>query len=342
MSGYPWVAGDQLNAADLDAIAIANLQSLTAGPALTAGKAVVIGPYQSDGGVLLDGTPVAITAGNSVSVTVAANANRALVVFLRGRTNSQTVTSITYNSVAMTLVDGPIVSDGGGECYSYILLNPSSGSHTLSINMTSGSVDAIIYSYYNVKQSAQPDAHTSATSASNTSASLNTVAAGALVVGVLGSSGAQAPTGNVLYADTATVNASVLVAGDSGQVFASGTTISLSNTNSSNICAALLVSLAPATAPVTAVQPASSATPTTNQFFNFYTSFIGFTTASVSAAATGVFAVGGIISGLSGLVAGTSYYLNNTAGTIGISPGTNSRKVGIALSATTLLITNIW
>jgi hypothetical protein len=37
-----------------------------------------------------------------------------------------------------------------------------------------------------------------------------------------------------------------------------------------------------------------------------------------------------------------TYYLNNNSGTIGTSPGTNTRKVGIAMDATHLLITNAW
>jgi hypothetical protein len=36
------------------------------------------------------------------------------------------------------------------------------------------------------------------------------------------------------------------------------------------------------------------------------------------------------------------YYLNDTNGTIGTSAGSNTRKVGIAMSPTTLAITNLW
>jgi hypothetical protein len=66
--------------------------------------------------------------------------------------------------------------------------------------------------------------------------------------------------------------------------------------------------------------------------------FIGFATSSISASASGVVAVGGVVSGLSGLTPGATYYLSNTPGAISTSAGTVSRKVGIALSSTTLLI----
>jgi len=51
--------------------------------------------------------------------------------------------------------------------------------------------------------------------------------------------------------------------------------------------------------------------------------------------------VAGVATGLSGLTVGSQYYLSNTKGAIATSAGTVSRKAGIALSATTLLITNI-
>lgn len=70
--------------------------------------------------------------------------------------------------------------------------------------------------------------------------------------------------------------------------------------------------------------------------------FIGFSYASASAAGTALVVVSGTVAGLSGLTVGGRYYLNNEVGTIGTSAGTQSRKVGIAVSATTLLITNLW
>lgn len=46
----------------------------------------------------------------------------------------------------------------------------------------------------------------------------------------------------------------------------------------------------------------------------------------------------GIMTGLSGLTTGSTYYLSNTVGALSSSAGSQSRKIGLALSSTTLLI----
>jgi hypothetical protein len=68
--------------------------------------------------------------------------------------------------------------------------------------------------------------------------------------------------------------------------------------------------------------------------------FVGFTLAAVSMASASTVAVqtDGVFTGLSGLTPGSTYYLSDTAGAISASPGTVSRKVGIATSATSLFI----
>ena len=85
----------------------------------------------------------------------------------------------------MTLL-GKVQAPSNRWQYLYYLLNPSSGSN--SIVITAGSLHYLISeaaSWYNVKQTAQPDASTTnsvpATSTSTTT-SLTTVAAGSLVV----------------------------------------------------------------------------------------------------------------------------------------------------------------
>lgn len=66
--------------------------------------------------------------------------------------------------------------------------------------------------------------------------------------------------------------------------------------------------------------------------------FIGFALATVAASANIAIRVTGIMTALSGLTAGLTYYLSNTAGALSVSAGTVSKKIGIALSATELLI----
>lgn len=69
-----------------------------------------------------------------------------------------------------------------------------------------------------------------------------------------------------------------------------------------------------------------------------YNNFIGFAPSTISSGSTGSVVTGGVVTGLSGLTPGVTYYLSDTAGAISSSAGSNSRKVGIALSATSLLI----
>lgn len=73
----------------------------------------------------------------------------------------------------------------------------------------------------------------------------------------------------------------------------------------------------------------------------WWKTFIGFATAAISAGAAGTVAEVGETT-MSALTQGAQYYLSDTAGAIATSAGTNSRKVGIATSSTTILITNIW
>jgi hypothetical protein len=68
--------------------------------------------------------------------------------------------------------------------------------------------------------------------------------------------------------------------------------------------------------------------------------FIGFAKSSVSAASNVWVKTAAVMPGFSGLTIGTTYYLSNTAGAISTSAGTVSKKVGLALSATELLIKN--
>ena len=68
------------------------------------------------------------------------------------------------------------------------------------------------------------------------------------------------------------------------------------------------------------------------------THYIGFAQAAISSVATGVIQVSGIWDGFSGLTPGAQYFLSDTPGAISTTAGTVSKKIGRALSATTLLI----
>lgn len=80
------------------------------------------------------------------------------------------------------------------------------------------------------------------------------------------------------------------------------------------------------------VEYASSAS--NDQFAN---NIVGFTTESKTANNAVKIQTNGVISGLSGLTVGSTYYLS-TSGNISTSAGSVSRKLGIAISTTELLL----
>ena len=70
--------------------------------------------------------------------------------------------------------------------------------------------------------------------------------------------------------------------------------------------------------------------------------FLGFVKEDTSSDDTIVIQISGEVGGFTGLTPGKQYYLSETAGQITDTAPTIARKVGIATSSTTLLITNIW
>lgn len=66
--------------------------------------------------------------------------------------------------------------------------------------------------------------------------------------------------------------------------------------------------------------------------------FIGFVNTSVAESAVGVIKHGGVIDGLTALTEGVDYFLSDTTGEISTTAGTVSKKVGLSLSTTEILI----
>jgi hypothetical protein len=125
------------------------------------------------------------TTSLTYSYTVGTGANRLLVVNLIGDTAADNISSVTYAGAPMTLL-GKLQAPSNNFQYVYYLLNPASGSNNIVI--TAGTAHYLISeaaSWYNVRQSAQPDAvttNTAPTGATSMTTSLTTVASGALVV----------------------------------------------------------------------------------------------------------------------------------------------------------------
>lgn len=70
--------------------------------------------------------------------------------------------------------------------------------------------------------------------------------------------------------------------------------------------------------------------------------FIGFSNGTHATGTSATINIAGVAPGFSGLTIGGNYYLANATSTLGLTPGTFSRKACKALSATSCLINNSW
>lgn len=70
--------------------------------------------------------------------------------------------------------------------------------------------------------------------------------------------------------------------------------------------------------------------------------YVGFATTSATVGGAISVAVAGVVTGLTSLTPSSVYYLQDTGGTIGLTPGTITRKAALSLSTTTAIITNIF
>lgn len=108
-------------------------------------------------------TASAYVSSNPLSWThVCSGSNRFLVVSVSGNGVSA-VSGITYAGVAMTYVGQGKYDALNVYVFTYTLINPASGSNTVSVSLTNGGGPAlgIATSYKGCKQSAQPSAYTS-------------------------------------------------------------------------------------------------------------------------------------------------------------------------------------
>ncbi len=321
-----------------------------AGEDLTAGQAVTSSYYQSDGGVSFDSQGTFTEDGglttHTKAFTVGVNSNRILILNL---VTNFIISSVKYGGVSMTLATSQSII-GGETSYAYYLIGPTTGNNNIVVVLTSGGRISMAYSsYYNVVQTGQPDVTTvNQANVGTVTQSITTAVAGATVV-VLG--GAFSSTGtpsvssisnavnNFTQINGLANNYSAAAIADTGALFLP---MSISNTVTNGgtgtlRTAIIQLSIKPITAPVAAAIQSS----TSNGLNNKYISFLGFVTANASKGTNVNIAISGIVTNLSGLTPNNVYYLNDTLGTIGTSPGTNSKKVGISLSTTTLMVANM-
>jgi hypothetical protein len=316
------------------------INSFTAGGIINTGNAVSLGIYQNGAGLVIENKQVFTLTTYTQAFTVGVNSNRAILVFLSDRGGSSAFASVQYHGVSLTTIDSNVNSPGGS--YTGYLINPDTGSNNLTFTYggggSGGSIDVVIYSFYNAAQSAAfINAH-NLVSNSTSAASATPTIYGSIGVGFVKniSSGTITPGGNFNKENSLSVT-NWLAAGDTS-VITPITTITASGQGAQG--GAEVVVVTPFnSASIGAVQASSA----TGLFSNYLsTDFIGFASNTVSVGQTVNVVVAGKASGLSGLSAFSPYYLADTVGTIGTSVGTVTRKVGIAVSATEILITNIW
>lgn len=188
------------------------------------------------------------TGAGSWSHTVAGS-NTILIVCTVGDL-TDTLTSITYNSVAMTLV-GKVQTLADRWQYMYYLLNPTAGTNTIQITGPAFTSGAAI-SYTGVKQSAQPDASTTnnASAATTIVTSLTVVAANswAVIWGAQGAGTISAGTG----VTQRQLNGSLFILGDSNTGLSAGSnSMTINDTPAGNL-STIMASFSPFGAVATA------------------------------------------------------------------------------------------
>lgn len=335
LSGGAYPAG---SGASITGVTVTQVVSaMTAGASISTGKPVVVLPFPA-ADVTFD-TKLSANGSSANTLTqaftVASNSNRILIVAVASQGTSVHISGVTYAGVALAnkVEVGSLGSAGDNRIAYWYLVAPTTGTNNLIFTTTgTTTLHFNIYSYYNVAQTSVPEASTSGTSGGGTaSASLAPLTNGGLILGATydGTPSGGAYTNNLLSNST-------ISSGDSGVLYPPAPQ-TMSETGGSNNNAVILISLQPVAAGATArVYTSSSAQAVTTN------SFIGFAQTGVTVGQTVSVLTDGIDTNQSGLTVGAQYYLNDTSGNIGSSAGTVSRKVGIATSATSILVTNIW
>jgi len=322
------------------------VMSGTCAETLAVGDPVASYFYQADNGALFDNKgmstfSVASSGGTStINLNITANSNRIAVVYVAfSASSSISGVTATCDGVAMTVRVNNFNPAASRYLYSFTILAPNSGaSRPVVITFPNSGVSATgvahVQTYYNVDQSVPFTSSTGSWSATATP-----TVEGAIYSSFY-SGGTATLTANVFNNTQNNSNSATGYSGDSGIIVPKlSTSFTYSNQGSD---AVLLTELKPVTAPTFGYITKTSASTTANACNkNKYDSFVGFVSAITGGGVLGTTATvktNGIITGLSGLIPLATYYLSNTSGIISTSAGTNSKKIGIALTTTSLLI----
>lgn len=116
------------------------------------------------------------TGGTSLSHShTCTGSNLILIVFVwRVDANTDVITGVTYNSVAMTQIAN--FTNTTERMYGFYLINPSTGANNVVVSSSSSTRWAqLAASYTGVKQSGQPDAYTTKSETSGVTSISNTI-----------------------------------------------------------------------------------------------------------------------------------------------------------------------
>lgn len=275
---------------------------------------------------------------HSFAFSVANNSNRMMVVFVNLGMSSGTVPTptVTYNGVSMTARNVQTISSSA-KLFTFTLSAPATGSNTLAVTIgaSGGTVysSVAVHSYYNASASIEKDVGAVAATVA-----YGTPAKGVVIVSGLGySSGSSSANNFDNYSDGGPNTFANICSADSGQSYVDASA-TVTYTSGNAISA---IGISPASTLTYSVVKTSASTPSNAVNLNKYNSFVGFVSAITGGGVLGTdvsVKIGGVVTGLSSLTPLATYYLSNTSGVISTTAGTNSKKIGIALSATTLLI----
>ena len=239
--------------------------------------------------------------------------------------------NVTLNGVNMSL--GRLQQNGneGVSIYYLALGVTTSGNQTFSATQTGvNAFNVRIATYFNVRQTGQPDA---SAGVNNLTQSITVATAGSWLISMGRSTSATITSSTN---NTTRGSASTTAFGDSnGPVSAGVKTVAYAGGGGTQVM--VTIAMAPAiTGSELFCNKASASIASSSD------SFIGFALGTVTALETGYVVISGEATGLTGLTVANRYYLSDTAGQISTVAGTVTRKVGIAISPVSLLITNIW
>jgi hypothetical protein len=283
------------------------------------------------------------------TATVGNNPNRLLLVtvVVQGATGTINCAGVTYNGVSMTnIATATLGNNGFGQSiisYLFLLIAPTVGANGVAITAT-GLYHASAYSWYNTDQASGVDVTNTATGAGGgaTPIDITTIDNDSIVFGVSSTFGLLDP----IHAPSVTFNAVTsldiqespiqFVAGDSAIISVAGivTTNFVWNNgggSSNSGTASIVASIKPLNAVLSyGVDVASSADHAHSD------TFIGFSpTGGLSGTLVPVISLG-YVDGIG--VIDDVYYLQDAPGTIGTTPGTVTKKVGIGTNPGTLLV----